>query len=514
MPEEIKERLIKNTFYSSIGYIWTLLVAFFLTPYIFHHIGAEKFGIMIIIGIPIGWLRMLDGGVSFAFVNYFSESYALKDYKRFNTFFSAGIVFYILFSSIFIIPAILFGESIINPLVSTNARSEVFEYFKLVILSFGLININALVYSAINGIQKMDLASKIGITLSIPNIVGTVFFLESGYGIIGLAINGLILGILNIGTVLIFLTKFNVSLSFLPKNIKIKVLGELLSLGYKILISRVINLFFFSADRFFIGTILKKLETVTFYQFGGSFLGKLSDTILMLVSAVIPTTSYLTAIKDKDKVTHLLMRGSKYLAIISFPTMIFAFFFADELMIFWMNKRLDESAFFLRILFAGYLSLPLSSVMLTIGTGAGRPGIQAKASVIALLVCLSLYLFIFYRFDATGVAISITIGLSFFCLYYMFLFRRFMWFSIGEFLKYVIYKPLFISLVGLIPLILIKFLERYYSFGSNRWECLLILFPCFIFYCLFFVVVTSKTKLIDAYDKEIFKNILSKASSK
>src|ERR1019366_1689670 len=76
--------------------------------------------------------------------------------------------------------------------------------FLFVLLACSIQNISVMFLSIFKGIQRMDKYNAIEIKMSVVNVVGTVFFLESGFGMRGLAMNALICAV--ISTVLTWYT--------------------------------------------------------------------------------------------------------------------------------------------------------------------------------------------------------------------------------------------------------------------------------------------------------------------
>jgi len=179
--QTISQKIIKNTKFNILGSFWGILVALTLTPYIIGHIGIERFGVWAIVGVLTGYFRLLDFGIGTSFVKYISEFYTKRDYEKINQLVNTGFIFYLVFAVLIISLAFF----IINPLlILFNIPQELYSEARFVFL-FGIIIFaisNAVSpFGAIQGgLQRMDIINKISIAISIPMIIGTIFFFKTG----------------------------------------------------------------------------------------------------------------------------------------------------------------------------------------------------------------------------------------------------------------------------------------------------------------------------------------------
>lgn len=54
----ISEKIMRNTKFNALGYFWGILII--LTPYIIHHLGIERVGMWVIIGVLVSYFGILD----------------------------------------------------------------------------------------------------------------------------------------------------------------------------------------------------------------------------------------------------------------------------------------------------------------------------------------------------------------------------------------------------------------------------------------------------------------------
>jgi O-antigen/teichoic acid export membrane protein len=184
---DISHKIVRNTLFNASARVWGIVVAIFLTPYIIHRIGGERYGIWAIIGTVTGYFGLLDLGVETGFVKYISEFYAKKEYQRINQIVNTGVIFYSLLMLVLLaVMSLSIGPifSFLN--LSSAPGSEVKFVFLTGAVIFCLSNALSPIIAIQNGLQRMDLLNKVSVCMSAVTVAGTVFFLENGYGLKGL----------------------------------------------------------------------------------------------------------------------------------------------------------------------------------------------------------------------------------------------------------------------------------------------------------------------------------------
>jgi len=422
--QDIPNKIIRNTLYNGAARVWGIVVALFLTPYIIHRIGGERYGIWAIIGMVTGYFGLLDLGVETGFVKYISEFYAKNEYRRINQVVNTGIVFYtILMLVLLAVMALSTGPifSFLN--ISSAPGSEVMFVFWTGAVIFCLSNALSPLIAIQNGLQRMDIPNKVSVCMSVITVAGTVFFLENGYGLKGLVLTSALVFCCS-GTVNVVLAfKIFPQLRLDPRLFTAKELARLFKYGYKLQISRFANLVSFQADNLLISHFLG-VGMVTYYQLGTTVIQQSRQGVLLLISALIPAVSELRAKNDVDRLEELYMRGSKYLVCLSVPLTVFLVLEAPLIMTAWMGKGYGISAVVIQILAVGYCAATVTGVASAIAAGSGRTEIDMKFGLLMATMNLSLGIVLIMRFGLVGVLIATAVSLIVSSAYFMHLYHK------------------------------------------------------------------------------------------
>src|SRR2546427_1206365 len=206
--------------------------------------------------------------------------------------------------------------------------------------------------SVFKGIQRMDKSNAIEIQMSIVSVIGTVVFLEVGFGILGLAMNSLISGV-----IAAFVTWYRLR-RMMPKirlgwHFNGKLLREMFTYGTKIQVSNFGSLVCFQIDKLIISRFLG-IASVSFYEVGSRLTSFMRAVPLVMLSALIPATSELGARNDRDRIRQTYYLASKYVSMLTVALVAFIILEARSVVHFWIGPGFESSVILIQILAIGY----------------------------------------------------------------------------------------------------------------------------------------------------------------
>jgi len=503
--QSISKKIIRNTIFNAVGRFWGILVALILTPYIIRHIGIERYGIWALVGVLTGYFGLLDFGIRTSFVKYISEYYTKKDYEKINQVVNTGFVFY----SIFAIFVISLGFFAINPLVTffkipSHLYNEATFVFLLGIIIFCVSNALSPFGAIQTGLQRMGISNKVAIGLSIPNIAGTIFFLESGYGLPGLIVNNAIIFAATSTINIVIAFRILPELQFNPFLFTKEMFKKLFGFGYKLQVSRFANLVSFQTDKLLIMYFLE-LGMVTFYQLGSSITQSVRGMTLILISALIPAASELEASGGKGILNELYLRGSKYLILVSTPILFFVITNASLIMLAWMGGGYDKSALVIQVLAVGYFAATVTGVASSIATGVAKTEFEMKFAIFLAILNLFLSLILIIKIGFIGAVIGTTFSLTVASFYYMKIFHKYLDSPLSRF-TWLFYKPIIACIIPSLIMFILNYRIWSIRADSGRLVNLIALGLNMLLFGGMYIAFILLNKYLDEYDKELIKN--------
>lgn len=121
----------KNTVYNLLGYGIPLLVAVVLIPSLIKGLGEEKFGILSLCWIVIGYFSFLDFGIGRALTKIVAEKIGLNKTEEVPGLFWTSIFLMFAVSLVGIVTLIIFTPSLVNSIskISEELHEETINTF-------------------------------------------------------------------------------------------------------------------------------------------------------------------------------------------------------------------------------------------------------------------------------------------------------------------------------------------------------------------------------------------------
>ena len=415
---EFSKKLVTNTFFNFVGRFWSFVVVLLLTPYVLSRLTVGEFGTWVLLSVFVGSFNLLDIGLGSSFVKYISQYHTHREYLRINTVLFSGVLFYMAFG----VALIAIGLALEGTLFGIFRISVPPMVYPLVLLAFAINNVALMLLATLKGMQRMDQSNAVEIAMSVPALVGTVFFLESGWGMLGLAANSVLLAIITAVAAWRRIRRVepDVRLAWLPD---VALLREMFTYGAKLQVSRLGGLVCFQVDKLIISRFLG-VAAVSFYEVASRLTLFMRALPLVMVSALIPATSELGARNDRVRIEKAYMLASKYVVMATVALMGFVIIEADSLLRLWLGEGFGQSVILVQVLAIGYGVNVMGGAASQTGAGIGRPEFDMKGTVLLTIVNPILSLVLVREYGAAGAAAGTSIALLVAAAYLVFLFHR------------------------------------------------------------------------------------------
>jgi len=505
--QPITHKVIRNTLYNTLSVFCISLFSLLLTPYIIRYIGIERFGVWAIVNVLIAYLGLLDFSMGNPVVKYVSEYSALKDSIKLNQLVNTAFVFYLLLAIAIAIGGLIFSYIIAHFFALNPALfKEALFVIKVGIISFSCFIFFSIFTSVLVGLQRMDTSSKILITGTIINFIGTVYVLKIGYGLRGLILNYLFITVLS-G----FLTSFIVfkrypMIRFNILEFKSELFKKLLSFGLQLHLGKLAFLITFQMDKILLGKLLN-INSVAFYELGSKITFTMRRLALLLVSAMVPVASEISVSRERSFFYDFYLRSSKYLMFVSAPLFLFGIFNAALIVTVWLGRVYAESISVIQILGFGYFVNVLTGVASTGAVGIGKPGIEMRYSLLVAPLNFILSIFLILKFGIVGAATATATSLIIGAIYYFKMFHNYLDKPPRE-IAYLLGKVVFVSLLSNILVVPLNYLAHYLGHLSPRISSSVILLIKWIIFCLIYIKIIFLIKFFDKQDLELARQRL------
>ncbi|MBI5266462.1 MAG: polysaccharide biosynthesis protein [candidate division Zixibacteria bacterium] len=406
-------RIGRNVFSNWAGFVIYIVVSFFLSPFMVHHLGNTGYGIWILVGSLTGYLGILDLGLRPAVVKYVARYRALGDDLMVNRVVNTILV---IFSSIA-------GLVVIGSLILSYFSADAFkvppEYtgqLRVIIIIVGL-NVAASfpfgVFSAmLNALQRFDLNNVIQISVFLVRTILLVTFLEFGGGLIAVGLIVLSAGLTEFALKARWCLKINPTLEINHRLASRETFRMIAGFSAYTFIMSIAGRISFQTDAIVIGAMVSA-EAITFFSIGSSMMEYLSTLISHMSMTVTPLASGLDATGDNARMRQLLLVGTRYCLLVILPIGCAYLMLGESFISLWMGPQYGPSSSkVLTILMWSYFGYLSQYVAGSVFYGLGKVKNLAFLNLGVALVNIILSVILVKPFGIYGVALGTAIPLT------------------------------------------------------------------------------------------------------
>jgi O-antigen/teichoic acid export membrane protein len=413
MPADISGKaLARNTILNFAGQIFPLIIGVVTIPLIIKGLGTERFGILALIWVVLGYFSLFDMGLGRATTKFVSELLGKKEIDRLTTVVWTSLLFNTLLGIIggVVLAAITspLAEHIFNIPPSLIGETKTTLYIlslcvPIVVIILGLRGI-------LEGLQRFDLVNAVKAPSSALIFLIPALVVPFGFGLKEIVI---LLLVFRMGSALAYFLFCVKSIPALKYSFSIekKLLLSLLAFGGWVAVSNVIAPIVVYLDRFLIGAILT-MDAVSYYSAPYEIVTRLWILPLSVVITLFPVFSSFKETK-KDETGNIYALSVKYLFLLMGPLLLIIAIFAKDILQIWLGLNFAErSTQVLQILCLGVFINSLAHVPFTFIQGIGRPDLTAKFHLLETPVFAGMAWILIHKFGITGAALAWTLRVT------------------------------------------------------------------------------------------------------
>jgi len=405
---EIKSSLLaKNVALNFIGQMIPLVIAVLTMPYVIHGLGPERFGILSIAWIVLGYFSMFDLGLGRSTTKFVAEALGKGETERISpivwTSLISQLVLGIMGGIIWALITPFLVERVLNipPELIGETRTTLY------LLSFSILIIICSI--SLRGVleagQRFDLVNAVSIPGTSSIFIMTAAGIFFGFGLPGIVV---LLIISRAVTALVYLKLcIRIYPNIRQVAIDANLLKALFTFGGWVTVCSIIGQIMSYADRFFIGMLLP-IANVGYYSVSADMLTRLGALPGSFAKTLFPAFSSVQA--DQEKLKQLYTRSLKYILLVVGPVVVVFITFSEDLLHIWLGTQWSsKTTIVFQILSVGLLFNSLSIISGNLFDGLGRPDLRAKIFISYILPYLLLLWLLTEQFGISGAALAFTL---------------------------------------------------------------------------------------------------------
>jgi len=380
--------LARNTLWNLLGQAAPLLVAVGAIPVLLRGLGSERFGILALAWVVIGYFSLFDLGLGRALTQMVARELGIGEADRIPALaWTALAMMLVLGVGGALVFAALTPWLIFHILkVPAELKGEGLATFYLLAASLPVVIVTTGLRGLLEAHQRFRLSNAVRVPMGIFTFGGPVIvlpFSRSLAWVVAVLLAGRLIAALAYA---ILCRRVVPALGKRPLMDR-RALAPLLRFGGWMTVSNIVGPLMTYLDRFVIGAVIS-VTAVAYYATPYEVVSKLVVIPIALAGVLFPAFSA-SYQRDRGRAALLFQRGAKYLFLVLFPAALVVIALAQEGLRLWLGAEFaGQSTHVMQWLAAGFFLNSLAQVPFALVQGTGR----AAWTAILHLVELPFYL--------------------------------------------------------------------------------------------------------------------------
>jgi len=400
--------LARNVIWNLLGTVAPLLVAVPAVPRLIHGMGIDRFGVLTLAWVVIGYFGFFDLGLGRALTKLVAEKLGSGEAKEIPalvwTSLAIMLVLGCLGAVVFAISSPWLVRSVLR--IPAGIQSETQQAFFVLSAALPIVITSTGLRGMLEAHQRFREVSALRALLGVLTFGSPLLALPFSKSVVPAAVA------LAISRLVVWIVSLVCCLRAFPElgrgvRINFGFFPILIRFGFWMTISNVISPLLAYTDRFVIGAMIS-VTAIAYYATPCEFVSKLLLIPGALTSVLFPAFSTSFG-QEPSNATKFFERGTKFALLALFPFAFVTVALAPQGLNLWLGAEFaKKSAPVLQWLTAGVLMNGLAQVPFAQVQAAGRPDLTAKLHLLELPVYLVLLWFFVTNFGIMGAAIAWT----------------------------------------------------------------------------------------------------------
>ena len=405
-------RVLRNIVTNYLRLFVTGALGFVLTPLMVHLMGDGDYGLWVTVFSLTGYFGLFDQGIRPSLVRYVSRDHAREDHEGLSRTLNSAMALYGLVGLVTIVASLVvaarFGAWFrIQPEQLGPAQVTLLLSGFAVGLGFPL----GVFGATLSGLQRYDIANAIGIAIVLVRAIAFVVVLRLGGGLVGLAAVTLVMNLAGHALSFVAVRRLLPRLRFGLPHVTREHLTTIGVYSGFAFVGALATSIAFQTDSLVITGFIGAASVTPFALAAG-----LVENVRSLVHAATwvlsPTASELETKGEAGRLQEMMIAGSKYSVLLSWPVLFALIIFGRNLLATWVDAQHASEARLITILSVPTLiALPQAAASSVLFGVSRHKGVVALSLINAVLnLCLSL---LWVRpFGLVGVALGTAVPLA------------------------------------------------------------------------------------------------------
>jgi O-antigen/teichoic acid export membrane protein len=397
--------IAKNTLYNLLGNVVPIIFAILFIPPLIKGLGTERFGILSLAWMIIGYFGFFDFGIGRGLTKIVAERIGLNQSEQIAKIFWSSIFLMLVVSLFAVLILLFFIPAIVNLFnISEKYHLETIDTFYILALSIPIVTTMAALRGTLEAYQKFAIINILKVFLGAITFLGPIIVLTITNSLFWIVV---FLIFIRIAIWFLYLNQCFKTNKAIRNEIKFDLnsIKPVLKFSIWITIGNLIVPVILYSDRFLIGVLIS-VAAITFYVTPYELVTRLMMIPVALSGVLFPLFSA-GFFSNPELTKKIFLRGVKFTFLIMYPFVLLIITFAYEGINLWLGKEFaNNSSLILQLLAIGILMNSLSLITNNFFQGIGKPRIPTLINLLEFPIYILIMWYLITIYGIQGAAIA------------------------------------------------------------------------------------------------------------
>ena len=472
--------------------ILTKIIGLIVTPIVLIYLDKTEYGIWVIIGSVLGYMGLMDFGVTGATAAIAAKSNTKEDEHRINIIINNAFALQSIIGILIIIVGFMISfyfPEVFN--MGNYSKEDAWLVFVMAIIGYGISFPLKSVKGLIRARQMISLVVWLEFVFFILVTVLNLYLLHLGFGLLALPVGALVVRLLSYPVYIHFAKKVYPQLCFEPSIITWVHMKDIFGVSSYWFVGMIAAMVIYSTDTILIG-IFMSTAMVTMYALTLRLSEVMREFIYSISFTLMPAIGQIMGNGDIEKAREIYLRSQPVILSLAVVGAVFIYLFNAYFVGFWVGDEYFAGNT-LSLIFAGmlFITVAFHSSSLVISADLKLKGVTiTRISEACINIVLSILLVQSYGLEGIAFATLVTgILTSFWAVPYMTM--KHLGVSFNSWMKKIVLKVLGVFVASVI---LAYFMQQLWVLGTAGVVFSLILYSMGGMVILWFIAMDAETK--------------------
>jgi len=399
----VRRKIGINVASNYLGVAANALVTLLLTPYLVYRLGAETFGLWVLLGSLFAYVQLFDLGASVATIRFVAFHHGRGEHEQIEATVATATRFLVAPALVALVAVWLASPRVADWFVIEGEGTD-FARAAGIVGTAAVVALFSRLYDAVlRGFQRYDLANLASAVMAIGSAVAIVAVVSAGGGLVGMAWVLVAQNLCGVALAILLVVR-GLGMRVRPGAGGRADLTRLFSYGrYAFLIDVAVTISY-RIDAVVIGLFLP-VSAITPYAIATRAAGLLEKGTYPMIDTFFPLASQLSGGEHGDGLKRLLEQGTQAATLMMTPALLVIGWYGHDLIGWWVGVDYADASYWLLLVLlpAAWCSV-FESTASRILLGTGNVAFDAWVSAGAAALNLTASLVLVRPYGLAGVA--------------------------------------------------------------------------------------------------------------